>query len=279
MNNTEKKHIAFIYEGVSAEDKLLANMQKTYFSEFSDVYIFNLPADGNVYMLWKKLVEDEFETNVIDLLKEMSSEAKGRIEEKGLKASQFSEIYLFFDYDGHAAQFSEETIEQANDLCKSLGMKEVKNKRDLLERMLVVFDNETEQGKLYVSYPMVESIKEINAKETTYNRLYLMLEDIQDYKSSFEGPTDYGNYSIITKEMWGTACAASVKRASLIVRNTEQCTYEQFIQQVTQLEIYHAEKQYYINNPNGYYLAILNSVPLFLVEYFNEEFYDNCICA
>lgn len=279
MNNTEKKCIAFIYEGVSAEDRLLANMQKAYFSEFSDVYIFNLPADGNIYMLWKKLVEDEFETNIIEVLKEMSTEAKERIEKMGLQASQFSEVYLFFDYDGHAAQFAEETIKQADELCRSLGMKEIKNKRDLLERMLDVFDNETEQGKLYISYPMVESIKEISAKTKTYERLYLMLEEIQDYKSSMDTKTEYGNYLTITKEMWTIACKASLRRASLIVRNTEQCTYEQFIQQVTQLAIYHAQKQYYINNPSGYYLAILNSIPLFLLEYFDENFYGKCNCA
>lgn len=279
MNNTEKKSIAFIYEGVSAEDKLLANMQNVYLSEFSDVYIFNLPADGNIYMLWKKLVEDEFETNVIEVLKEMSTEAKARIEKMGLQASQFSEVYLFFDYDGHAAQFAEETIKQADELCKNLGMKEIKNKRDLLERMLDVFDNETEQGKLYISYPMVESIKEISVQNMAYNRLYLMLDEIQDYKSSLSTQSDYENYLSITKDMWIIACKASLRRASLIVRNTEQCTYEQFIQKVTQLEIYHAEKQYYINNPSGYYLAILNSIPLFLLEYFDENFYEKCNCA
>lgn len=268
-----KKHIAFIYEGVSTEDKLLANMQEVWLSEFSEVDIFRLPADGNIYMLWKKLVEDEFETNVIDLLKEMSVEAKTRIEAKGLKASQFSEVYLFFDYDGHAAKFSDETIEQANVLCKSLGMKEIENKRDLLERMLIVFDNETEQGKLYISYPMVESIKEIDMEQMEYKRLYVLLEDSSKYKHSFGMKTDYGNYSRITKHMWEIACVASVKQASLIVRDSEQCTYEQFVSEVSQIDIYHAEKEKYINNSNGAFVAVLNSIPLFLVEYFDNKFW------
>lgn len=268
-----KKHIAFIYEGVSTEDKLLANMQEVWLSEFSEVDIFRLPAEGNIYMLWKKLVEDEFETNVIDLLKEMSVEAKARIEEKGLETSQFSEVYLFFDYDGHAAKFSDETIEQANKLCKSLGMKEIENKRDLLERMLVVFDNETEQGKLYISYPMVESIKEIDMEQMEYKRLYVLFDDSPKYKHSFGTKTDYGSYSRITKYMWEIACAASVKQASLIVRDSEKCTYEQFINEVSQIDIYHAQKAKYINNSNGAFVAVLNSIPLFLVEYFDDRFW------
>ena len=272
--NKRKKHIAFIYEGVSAEDELLANMQETFLSEFSEVDIFALPADGNIYMLWRKLIEDEFETDVIDLLKEMSAEAKERLEKKNLKASQFSEIYLFFDYDGHAAQFSDSTIEQANELCQRLGMEKIRNKRDLLDRMLLVFDNETEQGKLYVSYPMIESIKEIDKKEETYKRLYIPLEKVPNYKHSFGEKTDYGNYSKITKAMWITACSVSVKQACVIVKDSGECTYEQFIQEITQLEIYHAEKKKYINNPNGKFLAVLNSVTLFMLEYFDERFWN-----
>lgn len=279
MNEAEKKHILFIYEGVSAEEQLLANLQEAYLADFSEVEILNLPADGNIYMLWRRLVEDEFETNVIDLLREMSTEARERLERKGLKASQFSEIYMFFDYDGHAAQFSEETIEQANELCKRLGMEEIKNKRDLLERLLLVFDNETEQGKLYISYPMIESIKEIRAEVATYNRLYIPLEEVPRYKHSFAQRSDYGNYSRITRNLWAIACKASVKQASLIVNGYEACTYKQFINEITQLNIYHAEKRDYINNSSGYFLAVLNSIPLFLCEYFDESFWNKEICG
>lgn len=274
MNKKEKKHIAFIYEGASAEKELLANMQETFLADFSEVDIFGMPAEGNIYMLWKKLIDDEFETNVIDLLKEMSTEIKSRMEEKGLKASQFSEIYMFFDYDGHAAQFSEETLEQANELCRRLGMPEIKNKRDILERMLMVFDNETEQGKLYVSYPMVESIKEIDEEKRDYKRLQIPLQEVPKYKHSFGEKTLYGNYSTITKEMWLYACIASVRQACLIVTDKYDCTYEQFIEYISQINIYHAEKEKYINNKSGLFLAVLNSVPLFLVEYFDRKFWD-----
>lgn len=274
MSKSEKRHIAVIYEGINAENMLLTNMQECFLADFSEVDIFGLPADGNIYMLWKKIIDDEFETNVIDLLKEMSVEAKTRLEEKGLKASHFAEIYLFFDYDGHAAQFSEETLTQADELCKSLGMKEIKNKRDLLERMLSVFNNETEQGKLYVSYPMIESIKEIDMNEKIYRRLYIPLEEVPQYKQSFGEKTPYDNYSKITREMWVIACAASIKQACLIVMDKSECTYEQFIQDISQIEIYHAEKEKYINNKNGFFLALLNSVPLFLVEYFDKGFWD-----
>lgn len=77
--------------------------------------------------------KDEFETNVVDVLKEMSTIAKERL--NNLKASDFSEIYLFFDYDGHNDNIPKEYLN-----------------KDILGEMLNTFDNETEFGKLYISY-------------------------------------------------------------------------------------------------------------------------------
>ena len=54
----------------------------------------------------------------------------------------FSEVYLLFDYDTH----------QTN-----LGRKD---DVDAVAQMLESFDNETENGKLYISYPMVEALRD-----------------------------------------------------------------------------------------------------------------------
>lgn len=67
MNN--RKKIIFIYEGVKAEENLLNNLVKIFFSSKADISILNCPADGNIYMLWTKLKKDEFETNVVDVWK------------------------------------------------------------------------------------------------------------------------------------------------------------------------------------------------------------------
>ena len=47
-----------------------------------------------------------------------------------------------------------QTVHEANELCKSLGMPEIKNKWDILERMLLVFRNETEEGILAFFFPV-----------------------------------------------------------------------------------------------------------------------------
>lgn len=235
------------------------NMVKIFFSSKADVSILNCPADGNIYMLWSRLKEDEFETNVVDVLKEMSMVAKERL--GNLRASDFSEIYLFFDYDGHNNNIP----------------KEFRNK-DILGEMLRTFNNETELGKLYVSYPMIESIKEIDTRTRDYKKFYLPLEEVSEYKGSFCSQSDYNNYSSLEKTHWLIACDASRKRASLLVtRRCSSSTYEYFIHNLGQETIYASQKQNYINN--GRLLCILNSVPLFLLEYYGEDFWNQATSA
>ncbi|MCI8311327.1 MAG: hypothetical protein HFI12_03760 [Lachnospiraceae bacterium] len=252
--NKKKHNIIFIYEGVKTEEDLLNNMAKTFFSDRADISILNCPADGNIYMLWTRLKKDEFETNVIDVLKEMSSIARTRL--KDCKASDFSEIYLFFDYDGHSNNIPREYM-----------------RMDILEEMLKTFQNETEFGKLYISYPMVESLKEIDAETMDYQRLYLSLDEIPTYKHSFLAKSDFGQYRYMNEKHWLIACYASLKRASLLAKYSNCCTYEYFIYNLGQEKLYWYQKQHYINN--GYLLCILNSVPLFLLEYFEKDFWDN----
>ena len=53
-----KKKVIFIYEGVKAEENLLNNVDKVFFSSKTDISILNCPADGNIYMLWTRLKRD-----------------------------------------------------------------------------------------------------------------------------------------------------------------------------------------------------------------------------
>ena len=255
MNNKRKK-IIFIYEGVKAEENLLNNMVRIFFSSKTDVFILNCPAEGNIYMLWARMKKDEFNTDVVNVLKEMSPGAKKRL--NGFKASDFSEIYLFFDYDGHNNNIPKKNLN-----------------KDILGEMLKTFNNETEFGKLYVSYPMIESIKEINIKEKKYNNLFLSLDEMSKYKGRFNSQSDFNNYNCLNERQWLIACHASQKSACLLVTYKSSCTYEYFIHNLDQEAIYFYQKLCCINN--GRLLWILNCVPLFLLEYFKEDFWNKAV--
>lgn len=207
-------------------------------------------------MVWSKLKADDFQTDVIEIIKEMSHEAKMKLGNS--TSDSFSEIYMFFDYDGHN-----------NNIPKEYTGK------DILDEMLKVFNNETEFGKLYISYPMIESLKDISINFCNYNSFYLPLDDIANYKKISGGKSDFKNFRNITEKMWYIACNASRKRASLIVQSKEECTYKEFMDILTQERIYIAQKERFIQM--NFMIGILNSVPLFLLEYYGVSFWNRIV--
>lgn len=134
-----KDYKAFIVEGEVREPQIIDNISKIFFSH-ANYKIITLPAGENIYMLWKQLKEDDFDTDIIEVLRESNVEVQKQL--LGLSRDDFSEVYLFFDYDAHQTNL-ENTI-----------------KDDVVYQMLESFDNETENGKLYISYPMVEALRD-----------------------------------------------------------------------------------------------------------------------
>ena len=94
----DRDYKAFIVEGEAREPQIIDNISKVFFSH-GNFKIITLPAEQNIYMLWKKLKEDDFETDLIEVLREGSDEIKEQLAD--LSRDDFSEVYLFFDYDTH----------------------------------------------------------------------------------------------------------------------------------------------------------------------------------
>lgn len=138
----DRDYKAFIVEGEAREPLIIDNISKVFFAH-GNFKIITLPAGQNIYMLWKKLKEDDFDTDIIEVLREEHEELEEQL--AGLSRDDFSEVYLFFDYDGHQNNLAEDDDE------------------NVLDQMLISFDNETENGKLYISYPMVEALRDFES--------------------------------------------------------------------------------------------------------------------
>ena len=78
----DKDYKAFIVEGEAREPQIIDNISKVFFSH-GNFKIITLPAEQNIYMLWKKLKEDDFETDLIEVLREGSDEIKEQFEALG----------------------------------------------------------------------------------------------------------------------------------------------------------------------------------------------------
>ena len=135
----DRDYKAFIVEGAAREPQIIDNISKVFFSH-GNFKIITLPAGENIYMLWKQLKADDFDTDIIEVLRENSDDISRQLD--SLTRDDFSEVYLFFDYDAHQTNLRKE------------------DDADAVAQMLESFDNETENGKLYISYPMVEALRD-----------------------------------------------------------------------------------------------------------------------
>lgn len=177
---------------------------------------------------------------------------KNRITElKNYKKNDFSEIYLFFDCDSHATNASKEK----------------------LENLLEIFDDETENGKLYVSYPMVEALKHYKDSESFKNITAICSEN---YKKEINDFCNQNNISLIDfnqydKTIWKGLITAHLYKMNYIINDD----YSFPTQIYSQLEIFNHQKTKFIDKNNK--VSVLSAFPVSIHDYFGNEQTKNII--
>lgn len=133
--------ILFIFEGKKREPALFSTLEYLYFPKENQKIIYSY--ENNIYSLYKELKNNDFTQDIVSVLRAKTRNLSNDPFKEITKTSDISEIYLFFDYDC-----------QNQDKLKTMSLDEL-NKQ--LEELLVFFSSETENGKLYINYPMIES--------------------------------------------------------------------------------------------------------------------------
>lgn len=250
-----KKRIAVIVEGQVRERQIFENVKKNFFSGKETFDIITLSAGLNIYMLSQKIKEDDYETDIIEVIREYNEETAKQLE--GFSRDSFQEIYLFFDYDRHTNNL---TLEQ--------------DMEEKLVSMIQIFDNETENGKLYISYPMVEALRDIpNAGEECYLRCCLSLEECAKYKQSSAKNLRYNQFKRYTTEHWKEIFQYYIQRLKCFrYGGSKQIDFPLFRQEICTETIHDIQQKGYMEKCNK--IFILSAFPLFLLEYFTEDFWN-----
>jgi len=227
---------------------------------------------SNIYVLYQKMHKSDFTEDIVTVLqRELQDRQDNSLKE--YMRSDFSEIFLFFDYDCHN-----------QNLDKGIPL-ETTNSR--LTEMLAFFNNETENGKLYINYPMVESIRYTRQlPDHNFNSYTVPVSSCVDFKQMTNDFSYYGNLDFISfrlnkqgaltlpsrntaekieglKENWNTLKNQHVLKAFFI------CTGAAVLPEkkvpIDQEELFTAQLTKYVQTDNT--VAILNSFPLFLYDY------------
>ena len=113
----------------------------------------------NIHML-AKCIKDDGYLDIIEVIRERNKTAAKMLD--GYTKDDFEGVYLFFDLDPQdIGNYSEEN----------------------LNMMLSVFDNETVNGKLYISYPMVEAIRDLKLHDSCKRRCVYDIRGGLHYKT------------------------------------------------------------------------------------------------
>lgn len=250
--------ILFVFEGEKREPLLYRTLEKLYFPKDNDNIICSF--GNNIYDLYNELAEYGNGGDIVSLMRERLAD-RGDTTLSGIRSSDIAETFLFFDYDFQNSQLPLDEI----------------NKR--VAEMLTLFDNETDNGKLYINYPMTESIyytKEL--PDNAYAHYVANREECKDFKhiakefSAYngldhiifkKGETPTKEKFIKVKDNWQYLKQMNVCKANLITSNQYIMPTEKSA--VSQLSIFNNQMAKYVKPSER--VAILNSFPLFVYEY------------
>jgi hypothetical protein len=157
------------------------------------------------------------------------------------KRSDFAEIYLFFDYDGHAPN--------AND--------------DIIKDLVTFFDEETDVGKIFISYPMVEALIHISPS-INFENLKVPCKTNINYKGivAADGEDHYKHFTQLSKQDWRKLIEIHLKKMNSIVNGN----YTLPSGLISQLEIFNNQLVKFINIDST--VAVLSGFPVFISDYY-----------
>ena len=250
--------ILFVFEGNEREPRLYRTLERLYFPKENDNIICSF--GNNIYDLYNELQEYGGDGDIVSLMRERLAD-RGDSTLAGIRSSDISEVFLFFDYDFQNSQLPLEEI----------------NRR--VEEMLTIFDDETDNGKLYINYPMIESIRYTKElPDDAYASYVADREACKDFKrlaqvfSAYnsldhllfkDGETPTKEKYLKVKDNWQYLKQMNVCKANLLTTGQHSIPKEK--SDIGQLSIFKSQLLKYVEPRN--HVAILNSFPIFIYEY------------
>ena len=151
-----KSKILLIVEGELEEPRILGSASHGLLSLMGGDYEI-VPFANPIYELYEAYKNGEYD----DLVSYLRLEKGLKMDDDVLSKNAFSAIYLIFDFEPQDHKYSDEKIKD----------------------LLTLFNNETELGKLYINYPMVEAYYDLTSlPDLGYNSKTVKLDGFNGRK-------------------------------------------------------------------------------------------------
>ena len=236
--------ILLVFEGKRAEPNIFKSIKAIFFKNERSPFFYYI-WDAEIFQLWKEIRKDSF-LDIKSLLKERSKDP----DFKKIPVDAISEIHLFFDYDGHSHP-------------------EERNYSEVIKSMISFFNNETENGKIYISYPMTEALKDCNSDMNSCFDCKVYIKEFIKYKAIVNKRSSFNDYRKYTINIWEYLIKVHVLRAAAIVGIDKEEISIIEAKSITQEDIF--ENQYNKYLKPQFCLAVLSAFPFFIISWFKED--------
>lgn len=262
--------ILFVFEG-DRECPIFSTLQHLFFPKETEPFI--CVYKSNIYSLYSHikqydLIGGQEGVDTVSVLNEILVR-QGNYELADLNPAQISEIFLFFDYDFH---HNRGTLEENN-----LHLKE----------LLDYFNEETETGKLYINYPMIESLRYTKAlpdddyvnytvTRTQCSKFKGLANEFSFY-NSFDHLTGSGNTNQSeekrkrqeddVRQNWYHLIRMNVCKANYLCNDFH--SFPEMKSLIGQSQIFGAQLAKHVMTDECR-VSILNSFPIFIYEYLED---------
>lgn len=239
--------ILFICEGEETERKFCNLIIDRYFIDNKKPKEY-VAFGANIYSLYDEMSKDR-DLDIIELIREKAKLKKDMATYEKLTMGGFDEVYLIFDYDFHAPQYSFEKI---------------------LE-MAEFFDNETENGKLYINYPMMESFKHFKSiPDEDFNNYKISKEECLEYKKIVGDVSCIKHFNDITLPILGIMIKQVLDKYGFISKKKLN-NYETYLNEFSQSNLLHLQNKSLSKDGK---IFVLNTSILWGLDYFGKDKFD-----
>lgn len=242
-----KNKILFICEGEATEKKFCNFIIDKYFIKKNKPKEY-VAFGTNIYGLYDEMNKDNG-LDIVELIKERAIAKSDWNNYNKLKDGGFSEIYLIFDFDMQAPQYTKEKIIE----------------------MVKFFDNETENGKLYINYPMIESFKHFKSiPDPNFADYMVSCEECLNYKKLVNDISVIPHFNDINEDILSIIIKQGIEKLSKIL-NVELIKYYIYEKNCGQMNILSKQLESLIKNDKIY---VLNTSLFWGIDYFGENLFN-----
>ena len=257
LSMSEEIKTLVIVEGEKGEPAFCKSIEAAYSLNFSICCL-----GTNIYSLYKKLEEYDFNADIKKILVELHPEYEEILSQK------FAYTYLFFDLDPHHTKKDElRTVEQI--ICENI---------EKIKEMATFFNDETDPtiGRLYINYPMLESYRDCDVPfDPNYQDEYVQIADIGLFKQHV-GKKKMASKHLdkYTENDYNELTKMNVYKLNKIMnQHWDVMKYEDYLAASPALNILGYQTQIVSNEKK---IAVLNTSLFFLLDFFGNQsgFYD-----